>query len=154
LSINALKPKDYHVTLGARLAPLRERGVLIIGSGNVVHNLRRIDWRNRDGGEDWAYRLDDAAASLLSERPGDIGSLQDHADYGAAVPTPDHFLPLLYLAGIAAESGAGATALVRGCTLGTISMSCYGVGAEGIGCTDGSGAAGLPRDVPADQSNL
>jgi 4,5-DOPA dioxygenase extradiol len=154
LSINASKPFEYHLALGARLAALRRRGILIVGSGDVVHNLGRIDWRNRDGGTDWAHRFDDAATALMLERPGDIGVLREHPDYAAAVPTPDHFLPLLYLAGIAAEAGAGARALVRGCTLGTISMTCYGVGTESIGCTDGDGAAGVPRDVPPDQTNL
>ncbi len=154
LSLNALKPMQYHVDLGARLAALRERGVLILASGNVVHNLRRLDWRNQDSGEDWAYRFDDAAASLMTERPAEIGELQKHPDYAAAVPTPDHFLPLLYIAGIAAASGAGAVPLVRGCTLGSVSMTCYGVGMDGIDCTDGGLAAGVPEDVPPDQTNL
>ena len=154
LSLNALKPMEYHIELGHRLAQLRDRGVLILGSGNVVHNLRRLNWRNLDRGEDWAYRFDDAAASLLAERPGDIAELQKHPDYALAVPTPDHFLPLLYIAGIAAASGAGASPLVRGCTLGSVSMTCYGVETEGIGCTHGGAAAAVPSDVPADQTNL
>ena len=62
LSLNAFKPAQYHVQLGARLAALRDRGVLVVASGNVVHNLPRVDWRNR-GGEDWTYRFDDAAVS-------------------------------------------------------------------------------------------
>jgi 4,5-DOPA dioxygenase extradiol len=154
LSLNALKPIEYHIRLGARLSALRERGVLILASGNIVHNLRRLDWRNREGGEDWAYRFDDAAASVMTERPGDVGVLLDHPDYPAAVPTPDHFLPLLYVAGIAAEVGARASPLVRGCTLGSVSMSCYGVGTEGVERTNGVGAAGVPSDVPPDQTNL
>jgi 4,5-DOPA dioxygenase extradiol len=154
LSLNAQKPFEYHIELGAKLAALRERGVLILASGNVVHNLRRLDWRNRDSGEDWAYRYDDAAALLMCERPGDIAELANHPDHSAAVPTPDHFLPLLYIAGLAAASGAGAVPLVRGCTLGSISMSCYGVGIEGIDCATGGAAAAVPADVPADQTNL
>ena len=154
LSLNVLKPLDYHVQLGTKLAALRDRGVLVLASGNVVHNLRRLDWRNLGSGEDWAYRFDDAAASMMAERPGDIVELVNHPDYSTAVPTPDHFLPLLYVAGIAAASGARAVPLVRGCTLGSVSMTCYGVGIEGIECAEGGSAAGVPSDVPPDQTNL
>jgi 4,5-DOPA dioxygenase extradiol len=154
LSLNLLKPLEYHVELGARLAVLRERGVLILGSGNIVHNLREIDWRNRDGGEDWAYRFDEAAAAVMKDRPGEVGVLRDHPDFARAVPTPDHFLPLLYIAGIAAASSSQAAPWVRGCTLGSISMSCYGVGMDGMDCADGASGAGVPPGVPADQTNL
>ena len=154
LSINTQKPMDYHLALGARLAVLRERDVLLLASGNVVHNLRRVDWRDRDGGEDWAHRFDEAAAKLMSERPGDIATLATHPDYRLAVPTPDHFLPLLYIAGTAAETDEPAVPLVRGCTLGSISMTCYGVGSIGIESMSGTPAAGVPDDVPADQTNL
>lgn len=132
LSLNALKPLDYHIQLGTRISALRERGVLIVASGNVVHNLQRIDWQNRDGGEDWAHRFDDAAASVLAERPADVAELLNHPDYAAAVPTPDHFLPLLYVAGIAAASNTPASPVVRGCTFGSLSMTCYGVGIDGV----------------------
>jgi 4,5-DOPA dioxygenase extradiol len=154
LSLNVFKPMEYHVQLGARLTALREEGVLIVASGNVVHNLRRVDWRNRDGGEDWAHRFDDAAALMMTQAPGDIGSLVEHPDFALAVPTPDHFLPLLYIAGIAAASSTSATPWVRGCTLGSVSMTCYGVGIDGAICETGGAGAGIPHDVPPDQTNL
>jgi len=153
LSINALKPLDYHVELGAALAPLRERGVMILASGNIVHNLRRIQWNRPDSAYDWAERFDDAAAEQLASAPGDVMKLAEHPDYDFAVPTPDHFIPLLYLAGLAAEEG-GLDALVRGYAMGSISMSCYGLGTEGLGCKDGEGAATLPENVPPDQTNM
>jgi 4,5-DOPA dioxygenase extradiol len=153
LSINALKPLDYHLDLGRRLAPLRERGILILGSGNVVHNLRRIQWDNPDGAFDWAERFDDAVAEQLSAEPADILKVAEHADYEQAVPTPDHFIPLLYIAGVAAAASETMNPLVRGYAMGSLSMTCYGVGTE-LGCLDEAGAAGLPRDVPADQTNI
>ena len=153
LSINALKPLDYHVALGAALAPLRESGVMILTSGNVVHNLRRIQWDRPDSGYDWAERFDDAAVEQLANAPGDVMKLAEHPDYELAVPTPDHFIPMLYLAGLAAGEGK-LDALVRGHSLGSISMTCYGLGTEGLGCRDGDGAASLPEDVPPDQTNV
>src|SRR3546814_13554471 len=69
---------DFHLDLGARLAPLRERGVMIVGSGNVVHNLRRIQWDNPDGGEAWARRFDDSVAALMVARPGDLLLAAEH----------------------------------------------------------------------------
>lgn len=152
LSINALKPLEYHLELGTRLAQLRDRGILILGSGNVVHNLRAVDWSQPDTGFDWAKRFDDAVADQLAENPRDILKLTAHPDYKLAVPTPDHFIPLLYIAGLAAASGERLSALVRGYAMGSLSMSCYGVGA-GAGCLEESGAASLPEGVPADQSN-
>ena len=153
LSINALKPLDYHFDLGARLAALRDKGVMIIASGNVVHNLGRIQWDKPDAAFDWAERFDEAAARQLSESPADILRLAEHPDYDAAVPTPDHFIPLLYIGGFAAACGERMEPLVRGYAMGSISMTCYGVGAD-LGCEDAEGAATLPEGVPADQTNI
>ena len=152
LSINGLKPLDYHVELGGRLAPLRERGIAILASGNVVHNLRAVDWNDADGGFPWAQRFDDAAHEVVTRDPGNVLSLMDHPDYGMAVPTPDHFIPLLYIAGLAAQD-APAAALIRGCALGSISMSAYTLGADAGLARSGGAAAGLPAGVPADQTN-
>jgi 4,5-DOPA dioxygenase extradiol len=153
LSINALKPLDYHVELGASLAPLLDRDVLILGSGNVVHNLGKVRWNEPDMAFDWAERFDDAVAGQLGTAPGDILRTTSHADYALAVPTPDHFIPLLYIAGIAAARGERMAPLVRGYAMGSLSMTCYGVGAA-AGCREATGAATLPEGVPADQSNV
>ena len=154
LSINALKPLDYHLDLAARLAPLRRQGVLILASGNVVHNLGRIDWNDAQGGADWAHRFDDAVAERMTAAPGDILGVLDHPDYALAVPTPDHFIPLLYTAALAAADGAAATPFLKGYALGSLSMTCYGVGMEGLPCAEGARAALLPEGVPGDQTNI
>ena len=128
LAINAMKPFDYHLDLGAKLAPLRDSGVLVIGSGNVVHNLAGIDPSRPDSGFDWAHRFDDAARDLMADRPGDLPSLSEARDFEAAVPTPDHFIPLLYLAGLGAAADSGTDVLVDGYTYGSLSMTAYTLG--------------------------
>ena len=107
LSINALQA--VRVPLRPRRARWRRcasSGVLIVGSGNVVHNLRRIDWSQPDGGFDWAHRFDDAAADAHDRRrPATCSSSPSTPTSTCAVPTPDHFIPLLYIAGLAAAAG-------------------------------------------------
>jgi 4,5-DOPA dioxygenase extradiol len=125
LSIDATKPFDYHFDLGTKLAPLRERGVLIVGSGNVVHNLGRIDSTRPDSGFDWARRFDDAVAGAMTADPSGILRLRDHDDFAMASPTPDHFIPVLYLAGLAAAAGDTAHVLIDGYAMGSLSMVSY-----------------------------
>lgn len=125
LSIDAGKDFDYHVALGAALAPLRRRGVLIVGSGNVVHNLRRIDWSNPEGAFDWAQSFDEAARQVMTERPGEVASLRHHPHYALAAPTPDHFMPLLHLGGLAAAAGTTTEVAVGGYAMGSLSMTSY-----------------------------
>src|SRR3546814_12482612 len=84
LSINALRPLDYHLELAARLAPLREQGVMIIASGNVVHNLQKLQWREQELAYDWAERFDDAVVEQLAQEPGDILRVLDHPENGRA----------------------------------------------------------------------
>ena len=127
LAINAMKPFDYHLDLGARLAPLRERGVLIAASGNIVHNLRGIDVRMADRGFDWARRFDEAARAILGQAPETVPGLEHHRDFRVAAPTPDHFIPLLYLAGVAAAADRPADVLVDGYAYGSLSMTSYTV---------------------------
>ena len=154
LSIDATKPLAYHVDLGARLAPLRDDGVLIIGSGNVVHNLGRIDWSRPDDGFDWAHRFDDAARELMTGAVDDIGHLTAHPDFALAVPTPDHFIPLLYLAGLASAAGRPAGVLVEGYAMGSLSMTSYVLDGTPTG-RDATGAASLPDPsvVPPEDTN-
>src|SRR5690554_3357552 len=72
LSINALRPLDYHLNLAASLDALRDRGVMIIASGNVVHNLQQLQWKQQDLAYDWAERFDDAVVEQLAHAPADI----------------------------------------------------------------------------------
>ncbi len=129
LSVDASKPAAHHLELGARLAALRDDGVLVMASGNVVHNLAEVQWAMDDQGFDWARRFDDDVAALMRTAPGDIERLTEHRDFARAVPTPDHFLPLLYVAGIAAASNSPVEVMAPGCTLGSLSMTSYIVGA-------------------------
>lgn len=127
LSVDATKPAGYHVALGAALEPLRQHGVLIVASGNIVHNLGRLHWDRPDTGFDWAQDFDDAARAILTERPGDITELGGHRHHALAAPTPDHLLPAYYLAGVAAAAGQPAEAFAEGCTMGSLSMTSYAV---------------------------
>ena len=153
LSINALKPLSYHLELGAKLAPLRERGIMLLGSGNVVHNLSRLRWNEPNSAFKWAERFDDAVVEQLQADPGGILKVAEHADYELAVPTPDHFIPMVYIAGVAAASAEPMSPLVRGYSMGSLSMTCYGIGTD-LHCLNEDGAATLPPGVPADQSNI
>ncbi|MDN5844477.1 MAG: 4,5-DOPA dioxygenase extradiol [Alcaligenaceae bacterium] len=154
LSINALRPLDYHLDLATKLDGLRNQGVMIIASGNIVHNLRRLEWKQPKLAYDWAERFDDAVAAQLADAPGDILRVSEHPDFDLAVPTPDHFIPLLYLAGLAAAEADKPEPLLRGYSMGSISMSCYGLGTNMNSCTHGSSATQLPAGVPPDQANI
>lgn len=154
LSINAEKGFDYHLELGAKLAPLRERGVLVIGSGNIVHNLGGMDRSRPDDGFDWAQRFDEDVKARMLQDPTDAARLDAHRDFRYAVPTPDHFLPLLYLAGLAGADGAATDVLVDGYAYGSLSMTAYTLGlAAPEGDADGGGAAVFPESVPSEGSN-
>jgi 4,5-DOPA dioxygenase extradiol len=156
LAVNAMKPFDYHLELGARLAPLRDDGVLVLASGNVVHNLGRIDPSMPGSGTDWARRFDEAARSAMTSAPAGVAGLGGHGDYAMAVPTPDHFIPLLYLAGLAESCGRPAQILVEGYAFGSLSMSAYTLDADCAAAdadTPGAPGTALP-DVPADETNI
>jgi 4,5-DOPA dioxygenase extradiol len=156
LSINAAEPFSYHLELGARLAPLRHEGVLVVASGNVVHNLRLIDPSHTDSGTDWARRFDEDARSLMTSDPGAIATLSEHRDFRLAVPTPDHFIPLLYLAGLAQAAGSRPEVLIDGYAYGSLSMTSYTVDFGGVPDEREPGQPGAPPlpEAPADSLNL
>ena len=102
LSIDYTKPAQWHYDLAKELAALRSKGVLIVGSGNIVHNLGRIDWRNPNGVFDWAEEFNTKVKSSISTK--DHKSLVNYSTLGKAaslsIPTPEHYLPLLYTLGL------------------------------------------------------
>jgi 4,5-DOPA dioxygenase extradiol len=100
LSIDETRQASWHYEIAKHLRPLRDEGVLIIGSGNIVHNLHTYSWGNRAVGPyDWASRFETTARELLST--GDFAPLVDYESLGPdahlSAPTPDHYLPLLYV---------------------------------------------------------
>ncbi len=105
LSIDFYQPAEYHYKLAAELASLRKKGVLIMGSGNMVHNLRRVDWQNMntpDFGFDWAKEINETFKDKILK--ADHRSLIDYENLGSAaklaIPTPDHYFPLIYSLGL------------------------------------------------------
>ncbi len=108
MSIDYTKPPQYHFELAKKLNALREKGVLILGSGNIVHNLRMIDWKNIntvDSGWDWAIEAREKMNNWIQD--GDFKALLQYQNQGTAIqyaiPTPDHFLPLIYTLGLKDE---------------------------------------------------
>jgi len=132
LSIDYDKPGAYHLAVGRELAGLRDQGVLILGSGNIVHNLRATDRGTPDGisaSRPWAAAFDAAVVKALAGR--DDNALVNYAglDTSAAqaVPTPDHYFPLLYVLG-AAGASESARSVFEGFQAGTLSMRCLQFG--------------------------
>ena len=109
MSIDYTKPPEYHFDLASRLQKLREKGILIIGSGNIVHNLRLIDWQNINtvgAGWDWAIEAREMTNNWILD--GNFCNLIEYQRHGtalqAAIPSPDHYLPLIYSLGLKNKS--------------------------------------------------
>jgi 4,5-DOPA dioxygenase extradiol len=132
LSIDRDRPPRWHYELGVRLAPLRAEGVLILGSGNVVHNLGRMQWDEGARPYDWAQHFNERVRTALTA--GDHATLVDYAALETAqlsVPTPEHYLPLLYV--IATQQPGERVSLpVDGIEYGSIGMLTAAVGAREI----------------------
>jgi len=130
LSINETQPPSIHYNLGKQLAPLRDEGILIIGSGNLVHNLHAYAWgEHRIEPFDWAVRFEKKARELLSA--GEDGPLIEYEKLGRdamlSAPTPDHYLPLLYVMALRRE-GEPISFPVKGFDGGSISMLTVKIG--------------------------
>jgi 4,5-DOPA dioxygenase extradiol len=124
LSIDETQPPPFHFDLGTRLRELRDDGILIAASGNLIHNLHAYAWgRHPQGPFDWALRFEAKARELLEAR--DFSPLIDYESMGRdaqlAAPTPDHYLPLLYAMG-ASDDDDRATFPVEGIDGGSVSM--------------------------------
>jgi len=108
------------------LQPLISEDIMIVGSGNIVHNLSIIQWDQVGKGAPWAEEFDAQARQILTgKNPSNIVSLLDHPQAHKAVPTAEHFLPIAYIAGIAEAAGKSLDVLVGGCELGSLSMTSY-----------------------------
>ncbi|MBV8643598.1 MAG: 4,5-DOPA dioxygenase extradiol [Candidatus Eremiobacteraeota bacterium] len=130
LALDETKPPSFHYDLGKRLAPLRDEGVLIVGSGNLVHNLHALAWGSHPARMfDWAERFERQARDFLIAR--DHEPLIEYEDLGRdallAVPTPDHYLPLLYVIATQ-QDGDAVTFPVEGGDAGSISMLSVRIG--------------------------
>ena len=130
LSIDETKPPSFHFEIGRLLAPLRAEGVLIVGSGNLVHNLHAYAWgRHSPDPYDWAVRFEGTARKLMLA--GDYEPLVNYESLGKdallSIPTPDHYLPLLYVLG-SQRLGESIRFPVEGVDGGSISMLSVQVG--------------------------
>ena len=105
LSIDYTKKPEFHYALAKELASLRKKGVLIIGSGNMVHNLGIMNWNLSTTGYDWAIEMNEKFKTLIAN--GDHAPLLNYESLGQAaklsIPTPEHYLPLIYVLGLKEE---------------------------------------------------
>jgi 4,5-DOPA dioxygenase extradiol len=130
LSIDETQPAAFHFEIGKKLAQLRGEGILIVGSGNLVHNLHTYAWgRHMPDPYDWAIRFEKEAREMMVA--GEYKALIDYENLGPdarlSIPTPDHYLPLLYVIG-SRQQGEVVTFPVEGVDGGSISMLTAQVG--------------------------
>ena len=130
ISYDATRPTDYNVILGKELASLRNEGVLFIGSGNIVHNLRMVDFDNINADVPaWASEFDGLVKDLILQKK--IKALTNYLTIGkngkTAVPTSEHYIPLLFIMGLLGNE-ENAVFFHEGFQHGTISMRCFRIG--------------------------
>lgn len=129
LSLDYRKDARYHAALAQELAGLRKRGVLVIGSGNLVHNLRLADWSGKVASYAWAEEAMARFRTLIES--GDTDTLARYEQLGSAVekaiPTPEHFIPLFYILGMGSDKDA-VTFFNDRTVMGSVSMTSFRIG--------------------------
>jgi 4,5-DOPA dioxygenase extradiol len=126
ISIDADASPEEHYKIGRELRTLREQGVLIFGTGNIVHNLRLVDWHKANKGFDWAYEFDEYIyENILNKNHENILKYEELGRISRlAVPTPEHFDPLLYVLGASYEDDK-ISVYNQSCELGSLTMTAY-----------------------------
>lgn len=125
LSLNSTFTAAEHLVVGRSLNALRREGVLILCSGNVVHHLGMLDRSQHDGVYDWAQLFDAEVQQLMTNHPELLPQIIHHPEWLKAAPTPEHFIPLLYLAGVASEANSYGEVVVEGGTMGSLTMTSF-----------------------------
>ena len=121
LSVDGTLPKEKLFEIGERLSGLRDQGYLIFGSGNVVHNLHRVEWDNPEGTQMTHSFNDYIVDAVLNGEKTKVVNYQNGPEAAYAVPTPEHYLPLVYCLG--AASGDRAEVFNNVCNLGSMAMT-------------------------------
>ena len=126
ISIDSDAPPEMHYKIGRELRSLREKGVLIFGTVNIVHNLRLVDWNMGNEGFDWAYEFDEYIhENIIKKNHNNILKFNEIGNIAKlAVPTPDHFYPLLYVVGASDEEDK-VSIFNKSCELGSLTMTSY-----------------------------
>ena len=129
LSIDGTKLPEWHYDLAKEISSLRSKGILIIGSGNIIHNLRMIDWNNPDSGFDWANEMNENIKRLIIHE--EHKKILNYPELGPAamlsIPTPEHYLPLLYVLGLK-EKNENISLFNDRLLMGSVSMTSVKVG--------------------------
>lgn len=133
MSLDYTKPAVWHYELARELSVLRTKGVLIIGSGNMVHNLRLVDWQNPDRTFEWAQEINERFKKLIAdnEHPNLINYQLLGKEAALSIPTPEHYLPMLYVLGLK-EQKEEVTFFNDRTLLGSISMTSFKVGGSSL----------------------
>ena len=123
LSLDTKLSDQQHFELAKSLGPLRKEGVLIIGSGNIVHNLREVDWSGKTEAYDWAKKFNEAIIkAVLAKDHKTLINYKSLEGSRLAAPTRDHFLPLLY---IVAQEGEPSFFFEKEYLMGSLNMASF-----------------------------